>query len=138
MPTAFISYRRADARESALRIYDRLVRDLGERRVFIDLYGIDAGTDFVERLDRALDHCDVCVVVIGTSWMSRSAGMSDGNKDVDYVHLEVSRAIAKGVRLLPVLVNGAVMPADRERRSDASYQCEPASRDDAIAVVPLE
>ena len=95
MPTAFITYRRTDTREAAIRLYDRLVRDLGERHVFIDLYGVDAGADFVERLDQALGHSHVCVVLIGPDWLAslRESTEPDG-PEVDYVRLEVSRAIA--------------------------------------------
>ena len=51
----FISYRRSDSAKDARAIYERLRREFGENKVFIDLEGIEPGEDFVESLERQLD-----------------------------------------------------------------------------------
>ena len=47
----FISYRRDDTEGEAGRLYDDLVRTFGEGSVFMDVSGIDPGTDFRKAID---------------------------------------------------------------------------------------
>jgi F-type H+-transporting ATPase subunit c len=50
----FISYRRDDSAGYAGRIYDRLVAHFGEDALFMDVDAIEAGLDFVEVLENAV------------------------------------------------------------------------------------
>lgn len=65
-----ICYRRAEAIKDARSLYERLAREFGEDRVFIDLDGIEPGEDFVAHLRQQLDACGALVVVIGPQWAS--------------------------------------------------------------------
>jgi hypothetical protein len=115
MNGVFISYRRDDAPGYAGRLYDRLAAHFGADRVFMDVQGIEPGVDFVEAIERALASCEILIVLIGKDWLAADAAgrrrLDDPN---DFVRLETATALARGIRVVPVLVEGAAMPsADR-------------------------
>jgi len=104
----FISYRRADAGGYAGRLFDWLDRKRGRRHVFIDVTGIDVGTNFELLIDAALRRCHVVLAVIGPGW-SASLEARRGSPD-DWVRRELERALEIELRVVPVLVGGAKMP----------------------------
>jgi hypothetical protein len=109
----FISYRRDDAAGFSHAIHDRLVEFLPDGRVFIDVLGIETGADFVKRLDAALGQCGVLLVLIGKRWAgSDDRGESRLQNPRDWVRVEVGTALRRGVKVIPVLLDGASMPAE--------------------------
>ena len=108
----FISYRRDDAAGHAGRLFDRLVARFGKGAVFMDVEGIEAGVDFVETIEKAVGGCDVLLAVIGRGWLDSrdSEGKRRLDDDQDFIRLETSAALARNVRVIPVLVEGARMP----------------------------
>jgi len=126
----FISYRRQDDAGFAGRIADRLTTSFGIQRVFIDVDSIDLGVDFSSVIADYLGKCRAIVVVIGRRWVD--AADADGrprlaNPD-DYVRMEIERALARNIRVVPVLVDGAVMP----RREDLPASMESLARRNGI------
>lgn len=112
-PKIFISYRRDDAPGSTGRLYDRLAETFSAEHVFIDVDAIVPGVDFVLALDDALKDCDVLLAIIGKNWLdSRN---SDGRRRLespdDFVRIEIATALGHDIRVVPVLVDGAEMPA---------------------------
>jgi DivIVA domain-containing protein len=110
----FISYRRDDERSFAGRLYDRLSSHFPHDQIFMDVDSLELGFDFEEAIDRWLARCSVMLVVIGEKWLN-CAG-SDGQRRLenpdDFVRLEVEAALAReGVRVIPVLVDGASAPS---------------------------
>jgi hypothetical protein len=109
----FISYRRSDSQMAAGRLADALVREFGDARIFRDIDDIQAGADFVDTLDRALAACQTMLVVIGPQWLDHRA--SDGTRRLDqpddWVRQEVARALQRGIRVIPVLLERTPMPA---------------------------
>ncbi len=108
----FICYRREDAAGFAGRIYDRLKNGLGRENVFIDVDNIPAGRDFVEVLTERVGRCDALVAVIGRNWLASAdkdnrRRLDDPN---DFVRIEIEAALERNVPVIPVLVDGAVMP----------------------------
>lgn len=79
----------------------------------MDIDAIAPGTDFVQVIDDALTGCDVVLVVIGRSWLSITGpdGTSRLDRSEDFVRLEIEGALARGLRVMPVLVGGASMPS---------------------------
>jgi hypothetical protein len=115
MPGIFISYRREDASGHAGRIYDAL-RQRFDEEVFMDV-GIEPGVDFVEQIDHAVGSCRVLVVVIGPRWstMEDAKGRRRLEHPGDLIRVEVEAGLRKpGVRVIPVLVQGATMPSAEE------------------------
>lgn len=107
----FISYRREDAAGYAGRLYDRLAAHFGDERVFMDVEGIEPGADFFVAIERAVGSCEALIVIIGNEWLATdSAGHRRLDDPADFVRLETATALTRGIRVVPVLVDGAVMP----------------------------
>lgn len=112
----FISYRREDSAGFAGRIYDRLTRRMDPTSVFLDVDNIPPGMDFVDVLTERVGACDALIAVIGRSWLASTGKdnrrrLDDPN---DFVRIEIEAALARGVRVIPVLVDGATMPKSEE------------------------
>jgi hypothetical protein len=112
MQGIFISYRREDSAGHAGRLFDRLRAHFGREMVFMDVEGIEAGVDFVETIEQAVGGCDVLLAVIGRGWLD--CRDSQGNRRLDdpqdFIRLETAAALARKVRVIPVLVEGARLP----------------------------
>ena len=67
----FISYRQADSRADAGRLYDRL-NGRYPNRVFRDIATIAPGSDWKQTIDTVLRSSAACVVVIGPHWRIRA------------------------------------------------------------------
>lgn len=108
----FISYRREDSGAWAGRVYDRLAKRLGSKNVFLDVGNIQPGLDFVDVLTKRVAACDALVAIIGKDWIS--AADKDNRRRLDnphdYVRIEIEAALERGVRVIPVLVQGTAMP----------------------------
>lgn len=116
MSGIFLSYRRDDASGWAGRLYEHLVRDWGAEHVFMDIDTIAPGEDFRKAIARTMDACDVVMVVIGPNWVNArdQAGRRRLEQEGDTHRAEVVAALAADVRVIPVLVGGAVMPEPSE------------------------
>lgn len=110
---AFISYRRDDTRHAAARVVDRLNDLPGMRSVFMDVDAIDPGSNFDSSINTSLKDSDIYIVMIGDNWIAADQDDSQPRilDDNDYVRRETATALASGKRVLPVLVDGASMPA---------------------------
>jgi TIR domain len=108
----FVSYRRQETSHLAGRLADRLADRFGEGQVFIDVDTIEPGVDFAEEIGRAVATCKVLLAVIGPSWLTAIDGRGRRRLDDpdDIVRLEIEAALARGVRVIPILVEGAPMP----------------------------
>ena len=112
MDGIFISYRRDDSAGYAGRLYDRLAAHFGVERVFMDVEGIEPGLDFVVAIEEAVGSCRVLIAVIGDEWTTAAdaAGRRRLDDPNDFIRLETGAALQRGIRVVPVLVGGAVMP----------------------------
>lgn len=120
MPGIFISYRREDTAGHAGRIYDRLREQFGRGTVFMDVAGIEPGVDFVEAIDRAVGSCDALLVIIGNRWLTctDAAGRRRLEDPHDFIRLETAVALKRGIRVIPVLVQDAAMPTEKDLPDD--------------------
>jgi hypothetical protein len=112
MQGIFISYRREDSAGHAGRLFDRLCTYFGKDSVFMDVEGIEAGVDFVETIEQAVGGCEVLLAIIGRGWLDSKNSQGDRRLDdpQDFIRLETAAALARKVRVIPVLVEGAQMP----------------------------
>ena len=108
----FISYRRQETKDFAGRLYDRLADRFGEGHVFMDVDTIASGADFAREIDRAVRACTVLLAIIGPNWLTVTDRQGRRRLDDpdDFVRLEIEAALARGVRVIPVLAEGTVMP----------------------------
>lgn len=111
----FISYRRTDSSGHAGRLYDRLSEHFGAR-VFHDVNSIGTGVKWDEAIARHLSQSDACVVVIGTDWLSvlDERGNPRLANPADPLRQEIEVALQREMRVFPVLVDGASMPAEND------------------------
>jgi TIR domain len=112
----FVSYRRQDSAHLAGRLYDRLTDRFGEGQVFIDVDTIELGVDFAEEISRAVAACKVLLAVFGPTWLTSTdeRGRRRLDDPDDIVRLEIEAAFARDVRMIPILVEGAVMPGRQD------------------------
>lgn len=109
MSGIFISYRRRGASKSAYRLKDRLKAEFGADKVFVDVEDIEPGLPFDEVIQKAVDRSTIALIVIGPEWLT----MTDDNgrprihNPDDWVRREVEIALHSGVRVIPLLVDGA-------------------------------
>src|SRR5207302_1189705 len=109
----FVSYRREGTAAYAGRLSDRLRARFGEDRVFMDVESIAPGADFVTAIEDAIGRCDTALVVIGRTWLTATSPRGGRRLDdpEDFVRLEVAAALARGILVVPVLVDGATVPS---------------------------
>ena len=111
MPKIVISYRRADSAGMTGRIYDRLEKRYGKSALFIDFDDIPVGINFRKHIDGILNECDLVLAVIGPKWLGHNeAGLLRIKDADDPVRLEMETALKGNIPIVPVLVDGAVIP----------------------------
>ncbi|HSS20152.1 MAG TPA: toll/interleukin-1 receptor domain-containing protein [Pyrinomonadaceae bacterium] len=111
----FVSYRRDDSAGHAGRLFDKLVTRFGNDRIFMDIDTIEPGEDFVTVIENAVASCDILIAVIGREWVSGGSGVSGRLDDPnDFVRVEIAAALARDIRVIPVLVKRATMPKPEE------------------------
>ncbi len=142
----FISYRRSDSNEVVGRIYDRLVRDLGEESVFKDVDNIPLGVDFVDYLDEQVQESTGLLAIIGPDWLTVKDAQGQRRLDDpnDFVRIEIESALRRSIPVVPVLVRGAAMPNARDlpeslqklaRRNGISVRADPDFHNDMTALI---
>lgn len=124
----FISYRRHDTAPAAGRVYDRLCQLLPKHNVFFDVTTIAGGEDFVTKLTSAIQKSDAILVFIGKKYLEPTAeGVVRLLETEDHVRAEVRAALQKTGQksdiVLPVLVDGAVMPRPDQLPDDIRAIC---------------
>lgn len=120
MSGIFISYRREDSAGHSGRLFDRLRERFGKDHVFMDVSAIEPGVDFVEAIDSAVGSCDALIVVIGRKWLSctDAAGNRRLDDPKDFIRLETAAALRREIRVIPVLIQDATMPTEKDLPED--------------------
>ena len=110
--TIFINYRREDSIGTAGRLRDRLAQAFGQNNLFMDVDSIPAGVDFLTYLNKQVAACDVVLVVIGQNWLDAKdeSGRRRLDSPDDFVAVEIAAALARDIRVIPILVDDARMP----------------------------
>lgn len=145
MPRVLISYRREDTSGHAAHLYDILAEHFGTDQVFRDIDTIAPGDDFVEIIEKSIGAADVLIALIGRDWLSavNADGVRRLDDPEDFVRLELAKALERNVRIVPVLVQGATMPAAKDlpetlralARRNAFTISDQAFRRDASALI---
>jgi TIR domain len=118
----FISYRRDDTQGYARALHDELTERFGRDRVFRDIDTLRPGEDFVDAIEQAIGSSKVVVALIGGRWLSSTdpRGKRRIDKTDDYIRVEIGAALRENLFVIPVLVQGAVMPRLDELPEDLS------------------
>jgi len=112
----FINYRRDESMGMAGRLHDRLAQSFGRKNLFMDVDHIPPGVDFVTHLNNQVAACKFFIAVIGPNWLNVRNEMGERRLDDpdDFVTIEIEAALARDIRVIPVLVDGARMPKVEE------------------------
>jgi hypothetical protein len=115
-PQIFLSYRRDDSAYITDRIYDRLVKDFGEKTIFRDINNIPLGANFQSEIKRRVGQCNILLAVIGPNWINITDAHGQRRLDnpKDFVRLEIESALARNIPVVPLLVQGARVPQQSE------------------------
>lgn len=86
----------------------------------MDIDTIRPGFDFVDEISKAIQSADAVLVLIGDGWSMETdaAGNRRIGNDDDPVRLEVATALREEIRVIPILVGGAHMPASNDLPAD--------------------
>src|SRR5205807_4336005 len=115
MPKIAISYRRSDTRAIVGRIFDRVAEHYGSEQIFLDIDAIPYGRNFRDHIDSVLKECKVLIVVVGPHWTGARGDRSSRIFDEDDpVRIEVQARLNRKTRILPVLIDDAIMPQPGE------------------------
>jgi tetratricopeptide (TPR) repeat protein len=78
----------------------------------MDVDHIPAGVDFTEYLHSQVAACDIFLAVIGPNWLDAKddSGRRRFDNPDDFVTIEIAAALARNIRVIPVLVDGARTP----------------------------
>jgi NTE family protein len=106
----FINYRREDVPWVAAALHTEISETFGADRTFMDVDSIRPGADWETALFRALRRTQAMLVVIGSHWLTKDGGSSRLDDPDDWVRREIEEALQRAVRVVPVLVDGAVFP----------------------------
>lgn len=112
-PAVFICYRREDSAGHVGRLQDYLQRR--HFSVFRDLDAIELGANFRAACQAEIAKCDAQLVVIGRHWVAAEGPRGRRLDDpTDLVRQEIEIGLSTGIRVIPVLVDGATMPSRDE------------------------
>ena len=113
MADIFVSYRRGDSAGHTGRLVDSLVRHFGSEAVFQDVQSISVGSRWDDAIRDGVVQCRLLLAVIGRDWLvPRSDGRPRIDDSQDPVRQEILAALERGIAVIPVLVEGAQMPAE--------------------------
>ncbi|MBK8459165.1 MAG: TIR domain-containing protein, partial [Micropruina sp.] len=131
----FISYRRQDTAWPARQLYEAMVGRFGTSNVFKDVDDINPGDDFVEQIAGAVAQCNVLLALIGPQWLTVQdpTGRRRIDDPDDFVRLEIAAALSRGIRVVPILIDGAPMPSPQELPADLAA----LTRRQAVSIDPV-
>jgi hypothetical protein len=112
----FLCYRREDTEGFARGIYESLAGRYGREQVFRDIDSTPPGVKFSAWIEARVGQCDVMIVLIGKGWLSAKNRTGERRLDLpnDWVRQEIKTALERDIPILPVQVQGALMPSEDE------------------------
>jgi hypothetical protein len=116
----FITYRGEDSRSYGALLFTELARQFGEDQVFLDCESVPPGADFVRELLLRVRSAHIVLAVIGPRWLTAadSAGRRLIDDPDDWIRRELVEAFDAGVRVIPILTDGAEPPTKAELPAD--------------------
>jgi hypothetical protein len=89
------------------------VNKYGKERIFRDVTAIESGSLFQQHIFDAIKSANIVLVIIGQSWLTirDEHGRRRIDMENDLVKAEVSAALKSKSLVIPVLIDGAIMPS---------------------------
>jgi TIR domain len=109
----FISHRRGLNSEGARLLCERIAARFGRDAILMDVDAIQPGQDFSDDLKHKFSSSEAMLVIIDKGWLDArdSSGARRLDDPNDVVRREIATALTTGIPVVPVLVEGAKMPA---------------------------
>ena len=116
MPRVFISYRHSDCLTPAVLLHERLEKEFGRGRVFLDRSDLAPGAKFREEIEAFIHAADVMLIMIGPGWLDARDALGRRRLDdpYDFVSQEIAWGQVARIAFLPLLIDGAPMPRRHE------------------------
>jgi hypothetical protein len=116
MRKIFISYRRSEAEYAAGALGRALREHFGVDQVFRDKEDIGGGVSWKQQIASEIGPDAALLVLIGKDWAG--ARDAEGRRRLDNpddpIRMEISGGLARGASIIPVLLENAVMPEDKD------------------------
>ncbi len=114
----FLSYRQKEGWGRQLR--EALTKGFPHLQIFRDQDDIGPGEEWNKVLEHELATCDAMIALISPNWLDvdRSAAQSLKKNHKVVMHSEIAEALRRGIKVFPVLVGGARLPAPDELPED--------------------
>jgi hypothetical protein len=109
----FISYRRDDSRYQARMIHAAFCKVIPRDHVFMDVDSIPPGSNFRKILKDWVNQCEVLLALIGPGWIDARDPKTTWRRldnPSDFVRIEIAEALARDIPVVPVLIDGALLP----------------------------
>ncbi len=122
-PKIFLNYRREEAGAAAGRLYDTLVHEFGEDRVFLDVNRIPPGTVFPAHLQAEIASCDTFLAIVGPKWLEivDDKGHRRLDDPNDFVRIEIAAALNRDIPVIPILLDGTKIPRSDQLPPDLQH-----------------
>lgn len=118
MTTIVISSRRNSTREIAHRLNETLAKGLPNATLFNGVEKINApGMTLLDAIPHVAGQCDALLVLIGSDWASDTAWLNNAK---DFNRTAIATALTQKRRVIPVLLDGASLPAGSHFSGDLS------------------
>jgi hypothetical protein len=117
-PHVFLSYRHEDSGLYAEFLFSQLGFQIPDIQIFRDEDTLTPGILFAEKIDEAVDYCDVLIAIIGEKWLGKEGDKRRIDSENDWVRREVATALKKNKLVIPCLVGGAKLPKLEELPPD--------------------
>ena len=106
-PLVFLNYRRSDSSIVAQALYLQLRQRFGSRQLFMDVNSIAWGEKWPKRIQSRLEKANIALALIGSGWLKAADQFGRRLLDDpdDWVRMELTDALRKGVRVLPILID---------------------------------
>ncbi|MFJ3672242.1 toll/interleukin-1 receptor domain-containing protein [Streptomyces sp. NPDC090106] len=116
MGGVFINYRRGEHTGTVEGLDLELARYFGRDQVFLDSPSLLPGQRYADTLAERVADCDVLLAVLHPGWAESrdEAGVRRLDEPRDWVRREIQWALESGRFVVPVLLDGARMPAASE------------------------
>ncbi len=111
----FISYRIADTQVEARLLFTDLVNYFGEEIAFLDKKRLESGMDWPDELAANVQKAKILLVLIKdeSKWLGvNRLGGRRMDDPKDWVRREIETALSDGKIVIPVLVDGAMLPPE--------------------------
>src|SRR5262249_12907262 len=109
----FVSYRADDSAYVAAALYETLAERFGPDRAFLDWSSMPPGTVYPATIRAAVERSRVVLAVIGPHWLTATdaSGRRRIDDPRDWVRQELETAFRNGIPVVPVVLDGACLPA---------------------------